>query len=290
MSASVTLSIATNTAIAVSKGVGWFITSSPTLFAETVHSLADVGNQILLKVGEVRGRAGPTEEHPFGRGQEKYFWSLVSAVSVFFVGCGINLYHGIHSLITPAGVQPFSLLVVGLILFALVLELWTFVTAWREIGGIRGVRESRANVTVLAVLLEDGVAVLGILLTLLVAAVSFFFEPHPEFDAAVAIVVGIMLGVMAIILAAINRRLLIDASDRDLDRGVERWLSERRIRAHATSLVLDDARAIVFIRAAHEIQDSYAVGTALKAYAVEKLGVKIDAVYWKFRGAAEFPG
>jgi len=290
MSASVTLSIATNTAIAVAKGVGWFITSSPTLFAETVHSLADVGNQILLKVGEVRGRAGPTEEHPFGRGQEKYFWSLVSAVSVFFVGCGINLYHGIHALVRPAGVQPFSLFVVGLILFALVLELWTFVTAWREIGGIRGVRGSRANVTVLAVLLEDGVAVLGILLTLLVAAVSFFFEPHPAFDAAVAIVVGIMLGVMAIFLAAINRRLLIDASDRDLDRGVERWLSERRIRAHATSLVLDDARAVFFIRAAHEIQDSYAVGTALKAYAGEKLGVKIDAVYWKFRGAAEFPG
>ena len=290
MSASVTLSIATNTAIAVAKGVGWFITSSPTLFAETVHSLADVGNQILLKVGEVRGRAGPTEEHPFGRGQEKYFWSLVSAVSVFFVGCGINLYHGIHALVRPAGVQPISLFVVGLILFALVLELWTFVTAWREIGGIRGVRGSRANVTVLAVLLEDGVAVLGILLTLLVAAVSFFFEPHPAFDAAVAIVVGIMLGVMAIFLAAINRRLLIDASDRDLDRGVERWLSERRIRAHATSLVLDDARAVVFIRAAHEIQDSYAVGTALKAYAGEKLGVKIDAVYWKFRGAAEFPG
>ncbi|HYR00580.1 MAG TPA: cation transporter, partial [Casimicrobiaceae bacterium] len=82
MSASVSLSIATNATIALSKGFGWFVTGSPTLFAETVHSLADVGNQVLLKVGEVRGRAGPDHVHPFGRGQEKFFWALVSAVSV----------------------------------------------------------------------------------------------------------------------------------------------------------------------------------------------------------------
>jgi len=97
MSSSVSIAIGTNTAIAISKGIGWFLTGSPTLFAETVHSLADVGNQVLLKIGEVRGREGPDDEHPFGHGQEKYFWALVSAVSVFFIGCGINLYHGIHA-------------------------------------------------------------------------------------------------------------------------------------------------------------------------------------------------
>ena len=101
MSASVTLSIATNSAIAAGKAFGWMVTGSPTLFAETIHSLADVGNQVLLKVGEVRGRGGPDALHPFGRGQEKFFWALVSAVSVFFVGCGINIYHGIHALLNP---------------------------------------------------------------------------------------------------------------------------------------------------------------------------------------------
>ena len=109
MSNSVTLSIATNSTIAVAKGFGWAITGSPTLFAETVHSLADVGNQVLLKVGEVRGRGGPTREHPFGRAQEKFFWALVSAVSVFFIGCGINVYHGVHALLAPedvAAVHP----------------------------------------------------------------------------------------------------------------------------------------------------------------------------------------
>src|SRR3954466_7117151 len=111
MSNSVSLSIATNSAIALSKGFGWLLTGSPTLFAETVHSLADVGNQVLLKVGEIRGRRGPDDVHPFGRGQEKYFWALVSAVSVFFIGCGINLYHGVDALLNPQEGGTFSLLV-----------------------------------------------------------------------------------------------------------------------------------------------------------------------------------
>ena len=130
MSSSVTLSIATNTAIAASKGFGWFVTGSPTLFAETVHSLADVGNQLLLKVGEIRGKAGPDRVHPFGRGQEKFFWALVSAVSIFFVGCGINLYHGIHAWLNPGKSEPFTLLVLCLLLFALALESWTFRVAF----------------------------------------------------------------------------------------------------------------------------------------------------------------
>ena len=286
MSNSVTISIATNSTIAVAKGFGWVITGSPTLFAETVHSLADVGNQVLLKVGEVRGRGGPTREHPFGRAQEKFFWALVSAVSVFFIGCGINVYHGIHALLVPEESQPFTLLVIGLLLFSLVLELWTFYTAWREIGGWKGVRENRTNVTVLAVLLEDGVAVFGILLTLLVAGVAVVFGPRPEFDAGVAILVGLILGGMAVFLAALNRRLLIDTSDPDIDAATARWLEARKIPADVRSLVLDDDRAVVFVRAEREVGGSYGLGEALKAHLGDAAGKRIDAVYWKFRNAA----
>ena len=121
MSSSVSISIATNTAIAGAKGFGWFVTGSPTLFAEMIHSFADVGNQVLLKVGEVRGRGAPARVHPFGRGQEKFFWALVSAVSVFFVGCGINLYHGMHALLSRQAVEPFTPLIIGLLLFSLAL-------------------------------------------------------------------------------------------------------------------------------------------------------------------------
>lgn len=286
MSSSVSLSIGTNTAIAISKGFGWLVTGSPTLFAETVHSLADVGNQVLLKVGEVRGRQGPDDLHPFGRGQEKYFWALVSAVSVFFIGCGINLYHGVHALVNPQEGGTFSLLVIGLLLFALALESWTFAVALREIGGLDGIRRNRNNTTVLAVLLEDTVALVGIVLTLIVSGVSYFFGPHPEFDAIVAIIVGLILGVLAVFLAAINRRLLIDTSDPIIDDASEKWLGARDIPAHVHSLVLDDDSAVVFIRADTDVPQSFELGEALKDHLKTAFDKMANAVYWKFPNAA----
>ncbi len=283
MSSSVTLSIATNSAIAASKAFGWFVTGSPTLFAETIHSLADVGNQVLLKIGEVRGRGGPDRLHPFGRGQEKFFWALVSAVSVFFVGCGINIYHGVDALLARAPVEPFTPLVVAMLLFALTLESWTFVVALKELGGWRGLKANRNRVTVLAVVLEDAVALLGIFLTLAVAGVSFMLGPRPTFDALVAIAVGVLLGAMALFLAALNRRLLIDTSDVVLDHAAEEWLRGREVKAEVRSLVLDDDRAIMFVRAAHEVPESFALGEKLKSSMKSGHGKTVDAVYWKFR-------
>jgi zinc transporter 9 len=288
LSSSVSISIATNTAIAASKGFGWLVTGSPTLFAETIHSIADVANQILLRVGEVRGRGGPDALHPFGRGQEKYFWALVSAVSVFFVGCGINIYHGVHAFLQPGVVEPFTALVLGLLLFALALESMTFVVAIREIGGWKGLITNRDNTTVLAVVLEDAVALVGILLTLLVAGVSFAAGPRPEFDAIVAIVVGVMLGGMALFLAGLNRRLLIDTADVALDRAAAEFLAAHGVAADVSSIVLDADRSIVFVRvrpghaALRDAAASYELGEALKAHARAAYGKTIDAVYWKF--------
>jgi len=283
VSSSVSISIATNTAIAASKAFGFFVTGSPTLFAETIHSLADVGNQILLKVGEVRAQVGPDREHPFGRGQERFFWALVSAVSVFFIGCGINLYHGVHALVVREPVQPFSLLVLGLLVFALALEAWTFSVAWREIGGRSGLRRNRHNTPVLAVLLEDGVALLGILLTLVVSGVSLLLGPVPLFDASVAIAVGLLLGGMAIFLATVNRKLLIDTTDPAVDRAAEAWLKQRGIQATVRSLVLGVDHSIVFVRAAREVADSYEHAGALTRHLAGEHGKKVDEVYWQFR-------
>jgi len=139
---------------------------------------------------------------------------------------------------------------------------------------------------VLAVLLEDGVAVFGILLTLLVAGVALVFGPRPEFDAGVAVLVGLILGGMAVFLAALNRRLLIDTSDPEIDAATARWLEAKRIPADVRSLVLDDDRAVVFVRADREVAGSYGLGEALKAHLGDRAGKKIDAVYWKFRDAA----
>jgi zinc transporter 9 len=291
LSSSVSISIATNTAIAASKGCGWLLTGSPTLFAETIHSIADVANQILLRVGEVRARGGPDSLHPFGRGQERYFWALVSAVSVFFIGCGVNVYHGAHALLQSGAVEPFTALVLGLLLFALALESLTFVIAIREIGGWKGIIANRTNTTVLAVVLEDAVALVGILLTLLVAGVSFAAGPHPEFDAIVAIVVGVMLGAMALFLAELNRRLLIDTTDIALDRAAAEFLAPRGVAADLSSIVLDSDHSVVFVRvkpgnaAGRDATESYALGQALKAHVRSTHGNTIDAVYWKFPAA-----
>jgi zinc transporter 9 len=296
MSSSVSISIVTNTAIAAAKGFGWFVTGSPTLFAETVHSFADVANQVLLKVGEVRGRGGPDTLHPFGRGQEKFFWALVSAVSVFFIGCGINLYHGVHALTANAPVEPFTPLVLWLLLFAMALESFTLFIAVREIGGWKGVIENRSNTTVLAVVLEDGVALVGILLTLIVAGVSLIWGPHPAFDAVVAIVVAVLLGGMALFLATINRRLLIDTSDPELDGTTLQFLSAQGFAVDVNSVILDDDRGIVFVRPRAGTtrrpgpEESYALGEALKAFAQTHAGKTIDEVYWKFpRGDVASP-
>ena len=284
MSSSVSASILTNTAIAASKGFGWFVTGSPTLFAETIHSLADVANQILLKIGEIRGRGGPDAEHPFGRGQEKFFWALVSAVSVFFIGCGVNVYHGVHALLNPEAVEPFTPLVLGLLLFAMLLESFTLVVAVREIGGWRSVVANRHRTTVLAVVLEDAVALLGILLTLLVAGVSFIHGPHPAFDATVAIAVGVLLGIMALFLATLNRRLLIDTADADLDRAATQFFAQAGIKVGVTSVVIDDDRCIVFVRATAPV-DSHALGEGLKAHVRAHASKTVDQVYWQFPAA-----
>jgi zinc transporter 9 len=257
------------------------------LFAETIHSVADVANQVLLKVGEVRARRGPDDTHPFGRGQEKFFWALVSAVSVFFVGCGINIYHGVHALLLRQPVEPFTPLVLGLLLFALALETFTFMVAMREIGGWKGLAENRTNTTVLAVVLEDAVAVLGILLTLLVAGVSVVLGPQPVFDAVVAITVGVLLGGMALFLAAVNRRLLIDLSNPALDRLVTAFLAEHGVSADASSVVVDDGHSIVFVHVRPGAAgkpggfDSRAIGDALQRHALEHERMTVDEVYWK---------
>lgn len=282
MSASVTLSIATNAAIAASKVFGWIVTGSPTLFAEMVHSFADVGNQVLLRIGEVRSKDPPSDEHPFGTAQVKFFWALVSAVSIFFVGCGVNVYHGVQALLHPQQGEPFSTLVLALLVIAFFLEGWTFLTALREMGGFRNIRENRHNTTVLAVLLEDSVALTGIVLTLVVGASSRLFGANAVFDAVIAIVVGVLLGAAAIVLAAINGRLLVDTSDLAVNDWAQRWLRSRNVEARVRSIVLDHDRVTLIVRVEQEVPGSFALGQALTSALQASEGVHVDNVYWKF--------
>ena len=290
MSQSVSISIATNSIITASKLFGFLTTGSPTLFAETVHSATDVVNQVLLKVGEVRSHARSSDKHPFGFGKERYFWALVSSISILFLGCGATIRHGIAALTHDTPPTPFSNLAIGLLLFAGALELFTLHIAWREIGGAAGLKTARQNTTVLAVLLEDGVALIGIALTLFVAFWSRVVGPAPLMDAIISIAIGLLLGVMALTLARLNKEVLIDVADTGVNDEVVRIVAAQAgIKVEVASTLLDAERCLLFVHvkptdipADIDFARLAVVGGELKKHVAATTGKRIDHVYWKF--------
>src|SRR4029077_8239141 len=93
----------------------------------------------------------------------------------------------------------------------------------------------------------------------------------------------VLLGAMALFLAALNRQLLIDTSDQPLDRAAEQWLKSRAVEAEVRSLILGNGQSIMFVRAEGEVAQSLSVGEALKQHLAEALGKAPEAVYWKFK-------
>jgi cation diffusion facilitator family transporter len=290
LSKSVTISIATNSIITCTKLFGFLSTGSPTLFAETIHSATDVANQVLLKVGEVKAAKKSTQLHPFGFGKERYFWALVSSISVLFLGCGASVRHGIEALMHHEAGVPFSNFAIALLLLAAVLESYTFHIAWREIGGWDGLRKARTNTTVLAVLLEDAVALLGIAITLFVAFWSRLVAPAPLMDAVISIFIGLLLGTMAIALARLNKEVLIDVADVSVDAEIERAIRDRvGIDLKVTSSLLDAEHCLLFVHVAPgrlpanvDFKRVMEIGEEIKQHIRSGMGKTIDQVYWQF--------
>lgn len=290
MSKSVSVSIATNSIITCTKLFGFATTGSPTLFAETIHSATDVINQVLLKVGEVKARKRSTELHPFGFGKERYFWALVSSISVLFLGCGASIRHGIEALLHPEASAPFSNLAIGLLLVAGALESYTCHIAWNEMGGRAGLRAARTNTTVLAVLLEDAVALLGIAVTLFVAFWSRLVEPAPRMDAIISIFIGLLLGAMALALAKLNKEVLIDVADRGIDAEIEQAIRDKAgIKIKVASTLVDADHCLLFVHVAPssvpagiDFARLTEIGDQLKQHIAAKMGKTIDHVYWQF--------
>jgi cation diffusion facilitator family transporter len=290
LSKSVTISIATNSVITCSKLFGFLTTGSPTLFAETIHSATDVANQVLLKVGEIKSVKKSTELHPFGFGKERYFWALVSSISVLFLGCGASVRHGIEALIHREPGVPFSNFAIALLLLAAALESYTFHIAWREIGGWAGLRNARTNTTVLAVLLEDAVALLGIAITLFVAFWSRLVAPAPLMDAIISIFIGLLLGTMAVALAKLNKEVLIDVADIGVDAEIERAIRQKvGIELKVISSLLDAEHCLLFVHVAPgrlpanvDFKRIMEIGDEIKQHIRGRMGKTIDQVYWQF--------
>jgi cation diffusion facilitator family transporter len=210
-----------NLGIAVSKFVAAAITGSSAMLTEGVHSVVDSTNQLLLMWGRRAAKRKPDNLHPFGYGRELYFWSFVVAVLVFSLGAGVSVYEGIIHIAHPEpAVSP--LIAYAVLLIAFLLEGWSTVEAYRDFDQARGrlgwfeaIRQSKDPPSFI-VLLENGAAMAGIV----AAAIGLMLSQltgDPFFDGAASIVIGVILGFTAALLAYESKGLLIgEAADPEL--------------------------------------------------------------------------
>lgn len=217
--------LAANLGIAVSKFVAYVITGSSSMLAESIHSIADSGNQGLLLLGKKRSERARTPQHPFGYGRERYFYAFVVAVVLFTVGAVFSLYEGYHKISDPHKVDAPAVAIVVLII-AIILESFSFRTAIKESNLSRGDRSwvefvRRAKAPELpVVLLEDLAALVGLILAL--AGVSMaVITGDGIWDGVGTVAIGVLLAVVAIILALETKSLLIgEGADSDVERQI----------------------------------------------------------------------
>lgn len=209
-----------NLAIAAAKAVAFLVTGAASLLAEAIHSVADSANQALLLLGRHRSRRPPSAEHPFGFGQEAYFWAFLVAVVLFSVGSGFSLVEGYEKLRAPHEVES-PAWAIGVLVVAMAFEGFSLTTAVRRVGPSRRgswwryVRETRAPDTVV-VLLEDSAAELG-LTAALAGVVLTTVTGDARWDALGSVAIGLLLGVVAFVLAREMRSLLIGEAVGDED-------------------------------------------------------------------------
>ena len=211
-----------NLAIAIAKFVGFAVTRSASMLAEGVHSCADTGNQALLLLGGRLAKRDPTPRHPFGYGRERYFWSFVVSIILFTLGALFAINEGIEKLRHPHKLESLWV-AIGILIFGIVVESLSFRTAIVESNKVRGklswgtfIRRSRTP-ELPVVLLEDLGAMFGLVFAL-IAVVLAEVTGEPRWDGAGTLVIGVLLGIIAIVLAIEMKSLLIGESATAEDR------------------------------------------------------------------------
>jgi cation diffusion facilitator family transporter len=237
---SVLTALAANTTIAIAKGTAAALTASPALFAETLHTIADAGNEILLWIALRRSRREPDETHPFGYGPERYYWALLAAVGMFVIGGAVSVWEGINALISPEPLEAFWAGVIVLVI-ALVLDSVSRFVAQRQLRrdaerrgiSVRQLLRESPDPTVVTVYLEDSIDVLGAGLAL-IALILHRVTDSAVPDALVTIVIGLMLIYVASKLTSRNRQLL---SNQAIPERYKQQLRERLLNADGVESV-----------------------------------------------------
>lgn len=217
--------VAANVAIAIAKFTGSFISGSAAMLSEGIHSLVDSGNGLLLLYGIKRSKLGPDEEHPMGHGKELYFWALVVAILIFALGGGVSLLEGIEHIretLHPEGhieapgdpTLNYIILVLAMVFegAALFFALRSFNKERRKkkFGFWEAIHKSKDPAR-FAVIFEDSAALIGLLVALLGVYLTDL-TGNPIYDGAASVLIGVILAVIAIILASETKALLIGES------------------------------------------------------------------------------
>lgn len=204
-----------NGGIAIAKFLAALVSGSVSLFAETAHSIADTFNQVFLLIGLQRAKRPADAQHPFGYGKARFFWSFVTAITLFVVGGFYSVYEGVNKFLSPAGeaVDPYWGYVV--LSIALVFEGASLAVALRAAaahtkgkGGIvKGLRKS-ADTTLITVIFEDAAALVGLVLAFFGLYLAEKLH-NPAIDGLFSIFIGIVLFAVAVYLARRSRDFLI---------------------------------------------------------------------------------
>lgn len=213
---SIIFALCANLTIAISKLIAAVVTGSSAMMAESVHSLADSGNQLLLLLGIKHAKRPPSPDYPLGFGKAVYFWSFIVALILFSMGGVYSIYEGIHKLHHP---EPLSypFVAVGVLLFSIAAESFSMWGCLREVNKeLRGrslgqwFRETRQS-ELLVVFGEDLAALLGLNLALM-AVILTIITDNPLYDAAGSICIGVLLVVIAVVIGVQVQALLIGQS------------------------------------------------------------------------------
>jgi len=221
-----------NMAIAIAKGAASFWTGSSAMLAEAIHSLADSGNQLLLLFGMKQSVRPPDANYPLGYGRSIYFWSFLVAVILFSLGGMFSLYEGVHKLSDP---QPLTkpMIAIGVLIFAIIAEsvsLWGCMRAVNKERHNRPLslwfRESRSS-ELLVVFGEDVAALLGLVLAL-IAVLAAAITGNPLYDAIGTIFIGVLLIIIAFMIAIQVKDLLIGQGvEKHVQKQMEDFLHEQ---------------------------------------------------------------
>jgi cation diffusion facilitator family transporter len=263
-----------NTGIAITKFLAWLLTGASSMLAESIHSVADAGNQGLLLLGGRQAKRRATPTHPFGYGRERYIYAFIVAIVLFSVGGLFALYEAYHKYEEVHAGHPNELLEsrwwwVPLVVLgaAIVMELFSFRTAIIESNHVRGgqswvqfVRTAKAP-ELPVVLLEDLAALLGLVFALIGVGMSLL-TANAYWDVAGTVAIGLLLVTVAIILAIETKSLLLGegASRPSVDRIREALQSEPDIERiiHMKTLHLGPEELLVAAKVAVRRTDSAA--------------------------------